>query len=383
MEAVLDFGLLSQRGRPLLRYEGKLYSLLKTHTDTNGDTSEYWGCRERQSSNCPGRLCYKIDDDTRLPIMDSLQITGHQNCPTTEQTIRHKIARRDIANKIGAGQSLREAYPEVMNTLSAEDQGLFSSQLSLQATAQRIARRNIHPLPPQNNMLHLAIPQQYRLTTEVPPIEALAAQPAIIAQPDAIPPVLGRGAQPARAATPGIPSSPFLLFSVTFGPEAPGGDQSFIHAWGTQEFLRRLLVTDYVHMDGTFSDKTPYGVYQYFALHFFAQGSRRLIPGVHVCMSGKSTYEYRVLLRLLRWSGRKHGYTIQWKHSMSDFETGLLPALQRELPGVEIDGCHFHYTAAVFKCFKRFGFQVISNEYPLYKVLDFNLVTCMPTTGII
>ena len=40
---------------------------------------------------------------------------------------------------------------------------------------------------------------------------------------------------------------------------------------------------------------------------------------------------------------------------MSDFETGLLPALQQHFPNAAVRGCYFHHTKAIWAKVQEFG----------------------------
>ena len=101
-------------------------------------------------------------------------------------------------------------------------------------------------------------------------------------------------------------------------------------------------------MDGTFS-VCPVIFYQYFTIHTFLGTNRHLIPLMQFLFSGKTHNISSRLFAKIKEKAHKLNIAICWETSVSDFETGLLPALSVEFsPPFIRRGCFFHFSNAVF-----------------------------------
>lgn len=67
-----------------------------------------------------------------------------------------------------------------------------------------------------------------------------------------------------------------------------------------------------------------------------------LIPQLYVLMADKSTALYRSMFSDLKNKCQQHGLLFNPATIMSDFESGLIPAVRQEFPNVQHKGCHFH-----------------------------------------
>jgi hypothetical protein len=93
-------------------------------------------------------------------------------------------------------------------------------------------------------------------------------------------------------------------------------------------------------MDGTFST-VPALYQQMFTINVFFDN--RLLPLVYVLMRRKTTSAYLRVFRALKAACQNLGYQLLPDDIMTDFETGLIPAIQQEFPAARHKGCHFHH----------------------------------------
>ena len=110
--------------------------------------------------------------------------------------------------------------------------------------------------------------------------------------------------------------------------------------WATDDNLRELCNAQHISMDGTFST-VPALFQQLFTIHAFFDN--RLLPLVYVLMSRKTTSQYVCVFRALTTACQNLGLQLQPTDIMTDFETGLIPAIQQEFPNARHRGCHFHH----------------------------------------
>ena len=212
------------------------------------------------------------------------------------------------------GELLNTAYERVINPMfmnNPELAGVMSTANSLKSAYSRSRLAHIPPLPV--NAVDMQIPEEYR--------SIQSAEGDI----------------------------PFLLIDVTFAGAANGVVDGRILAFCTLEFFCILCAAKHIYMDGTFS-VCPAIFYQYFTIHTFLGTNRRLIPLMHCLLSGKTQNIYSRLFTKIKEKANELNIAICWETSMSDFETGLLPALSVEFPPPFIRrGCFFHFTNAVFR----------------------------------
>ena len=112
------------------------------------------------------------------------------------------------------------------------------------------------------------------------------------------------------------------------------------------------------YLDGTFKIvKEPFT--QLFSIHAFvkSESSIKQLPLVFVLMSGKRKKDYRkVLKRVLECLPDAPAV----KSAVMDFESSLWKVFPIVYPGVELQGCSFHWTQAVWRKIQLLGLQ------PLY-----------------
>ena len=68
-------------------------------------------------------------------------------------------------------------------------------------------------------------------------------------------------------------------------------------------------------------------------------------------MEGKTTDYCRRLFRIIKQKISQKFNILQWvpEKIISDFETGLVPAVQTEFPNAILWGCYFHFTQAILR----------------------------------
>ena len=118
--------------------------------------------------------------------------------------------------------------------------------------------------------------------------------------------------------------------------------------FATDQLLKiRFSSTTTTYADGTFYI-APIRFKQAFTMH--AMYSRRSFPCIYAIMTHKSQESYGALLAFMTNKATqlfhlKH--PIKWVNTLTDFESGLLPALNAHVFGnqaVHVRGCHFHHT---------------------------------------
>lgn len=110
--------------------------------------------------------------------------------------------------------------------------------------------------------------------------------------------------------------------------------------FASDDNLRELCNAQVLSMDGTFSS-VPRIYQQLFTIS--ALFDNRLLPLVYVLMSRKTMSAYVRVFKALKRSCQNLGVQLQPDDLMTDFETGLIPAIQQEFPATRHKGCHFHH----------------------------------------
>lgn len=103
----------------------------------------------------------------------------------------------------------------------------------------------------------------------------------------------------------------------------------------------------------------PCSLSSIFHLKLFPPNRLRSLTALHVLLTHKTQTIYLRLFFLIWARAQTEGFIINWTTTMSDFETGLLPALRHQFPLITIHGCHFHYCKAVLDWLRFHGFMVI------------------------
>jgi hypothetical protein len=106
-------------------------------------------------------------------------------------------------------------------------------------------------------------------------------------------------------------------------------------------------------MDGTFEIVSP-PFMQLFTINGFVQrdGCVKQLPLFIVIMSSRRIADYEAVFRKLR---ETIGASVAVRMGMLDFESAAWTAFARIFPQVELKGCYFHFSQALFRRMKRLG----------------------------
>lgn len=86
---------------------------------------------------------------------------------------------------------------------------------------------------------------------------------------------------------------------------------------------------------------------QLFTLHTWVHGI--CVPCVYVFLPGKKQLIYADFFAHLKEAAARLGITLNCSRFMTDFESGLMPAIRNAFPNVQLDGCYFHFCQAVYR----------------------------------
>ena len=87
---------------------------------------------------------------------------------------------------------------------------------------------------------------------------------------------------------------------------------------------------------------------------------KRKIPVIFSLLGGKTTYQYRRLFQIIKQKIGQKFNILHWapEKIISDFETGLIAAVQTEFPHAIHWGGFFHFTQAIFRRIQNSGLQI-------------------------
>ena len=104
------------------------------------------------------------------------------------------------------------------------------------------------------------------------------------------------------------------------------------------------------------------------AVYVDKEGSVKSWPAIYIAMDNKSETTYDFLLKLIKYIGKKHGFDIDPRFVITDFEQGEINALKHAFPNAWIIGCWFHYTQAIQAWFHK------NTGHIIYNNLEANLI---------
>ena len=142
--------------------------------------------------------------------------------------------------------------------------------------------------------------------------------------------------------------APFLLASE--------GAEDKIVIFATRENLELLSAADTV---GTFR-VCPRLFYQVFTLHIFRHGQQ--FPVVYFLLPRKARETYNKAFTMLKEAAQNFGLDIVPNKVMTDFESGLVQAIQISFPTAEILGCFYHFAQSVWRKVQELGLQLMYND---------------------
>jgi hypothetical protein len=145
------------------------------------------------------------------------------------------------------------------------------------------------------------------------------------------------------------------------------GQQFLLHAaagndrliFASVDDLRLLCASTTICMDGTF-DTAPALYSQIFTIHGFDQD--KLLPLVYVLMNDKRRDSYEAVFTVLQNEAANLGLQLQPTVILSDFESGLFPAVRNCFPNALHKGCHFHMCQAIYRQIQSLGLVQAFNQ---------------------
>ncbi|KAL3691494.1 hypothetical protein R1sor_005145 [Riccia sorocarpa] len=96
---------------------------------------------------------------------------------------------------------------------------------------------------------------------------------------------------------------------------------------------------------------------QLFTIHAFF--GERQVPLLYVFMSNKDREAYISLFRNLKDLVVRRGRRFSSQQILSDFESGLIPAIRDEFPQSLHRGCYFHFTQAIWRKVQQLGLSTV------------------------
>ncbi|KRY33008.1 hypothetical protein T01_6043 [Trichinella spiralis] len=117
-------------------------------------------------------------------------------------------------------------------------------------------------------------------------------------------------------------------------------------------------------MDGTFKIVAEW-YHQIFTIHVFIAG--KLVPLVYCLTVQKDLSTYREIFDDLILKTAALGVVLQPQTVICNFETALFPALQSTFPGVNMQGCYFHFCQAVLRNVTDLGMRTSYIHEEQYK----------------
>ncbi|KRX18518.1 hypothetical protein T07_6660 [Trichinella nelsoni] len=141
----------------------------------------------------------------------------------------------------------------------------------------------------------------------------------------------------------------------------------------TGENLRELAGQSVWCMDGTFKI-VPEWYQQLFTIHIFKEG--KLIPVVYSLTVRKDVICYCEIFDTLIVKAAALGVVLQPQTIICDFETALIPAVQASFPGVQVQGCYFHFCQAVLRKVADLGLRTrYLHEAEIKKIIKMLMAT--------
>ena len=297
-----------------MHYKTKLFTKSKETRSADGLKSKfYWSCSKR---GCRGSVNYARTIDQDNPesegiFSDIVEREHNDLCTTTSFDIIHRIARSEIIKQAATGASLgtvRAAVLDPLLLLYPTAGQTMQTAVNLQSSYSRAARAALPPLSPAGLMTQ-PFPVQFQTT---------------------------------------IATEQFLMFQENFASTPDSVNDSTILAFCTVPFFTAFCAVKTVFIDGTFNI-APTGFSRYLSL-LSTQGTYgRFIPAMHCLLTGCTEEFYSRLFALIKSKAAELQIEIQWETVVADYDPVLVNAFRVCFPLVEMQGCHFHFIAAVYK----------------------------------
>lgn len=147
---------------------------------------------------------------------------------------------------------------------------------------------------------------------------------------------------------------------------ADDGVQDKILIFGTRSNLEKLLNATEIFMDGTFR-VTPTIFSQMYTLHAVHRGV--MFPLLFALLPDKTQNTYSRMLQLIFQAALPLGRIFNPLTCRIDFESAMIAAIRRVLPGASIKGCFFHYAQAIWRRVQHLGMVQLYNGNPAFRML--------------
>ncbi|KRX77070.1 hypothetical protein T06_3034 [Trichinella sp. T6] len=245
---------------------------------------------------------------TNLEVNTVLRSTPHSETCTADESVLYRIEKRNTLKR-RAGEETKtvpQIYMEECSSASTslETAGQFPTYKKVKAAMYRSRAKRFPPLPATRQQLE--IPAQWRVTKS--------------------------GRQ-------------FLMYNNV---------HNSVLIFCTDENIRELAGHTVWCMDGTFKI-VPEWYHQMFSIHVFKEG--KLIPLVYCLTVRRDLPTYHEIFDNLILKAAALGVVLQPQTVICDFETALIPAVQASFPGVQIQGCYFHFCQAVLRKVAELGLR--------------------------
>lgn len=284
------------KGKPTTIHEGYLYR----YDRMAADGGRFWRCIKY---GCPGRI--KTETGGTVQVKNAAH--NHINQP-------EDIAKRRVNNALhqraeDESTPLSRIHRETLNQVANEPSiaAILPTYRSAHAAMSRRRRAMLPPLPADR--VSIQIPESLKKTKS---------------------------------------GEDFLMHS--------GVNNDFI-VFCSPSSLRILCDSDVVSMDGTFA-ACPAVFQQLFTIHAFNRD--HLLPVVYCFMADKTQQMYTEVFNLLQQKALQQNLTFSPRIVISDFESGLIPAVSACLQNARHQGCHFHFCQAIYRQVQSLG---LTNAY--------------------
>ena len=156
-----------------------------------------------------------------------------------------------------------------------------------------------------------------------------------------------------RSARPGQPGEGTRSFLLS---DSGKEDDNRMLIFGNPSTIPRIAFAERLHCDGTFW-VTPKLFNQLLTIHMMIYG--QMFPVLYVLLNGKSEQLYlrmfhEVFQILARLGINQFHYLTTFD---SDFENGLIAAVEKSFPGVTHQGCYFHFCQAIYRNVVKLGYK--------------------------
>ena len=124
----------------------------------------------------------------------------------------------------------------------------------------------------------------------------------------------------------------------------PHQDQDMI-IFGTPQNLQILAQSSTIYMDGTFKS-APEMFTQLYTIH--ATYKDHVLPVIYTLLSDKTQATNHRVIDRVRQKMADINLSFNPETVISDFESGLIPAIRLQFPNTLHHGCYFHHTQALW-----------------------------------